>query len=94
MKNNLTLRNKQREAAEIVGKIADLEEKLGGIDVAYLSRERRKLQNQLEELTREVRHYGGTHTRGEALWGNSHERWGIMGEHTRGGALWWNSHER
>ena len=47
----------------------------------------------------------GEHTRGGALWGNSHEMWGIMGEltrevghyggtHMRGGALWGNSHER
>ncbi|XP_052793219.1 DNA repair protein RAD50-like isoform X2 [Mya arenaria] len=53
LKNNLILRAKQRESREIRVKIAELEEKLGDIDVAYLDQERRKLESKLQDLTKQ-----------------------------------------
>ena len=48
----------------------------------------------MEELTRKVGHYGGSRTKGGALWGNSHERWGIMGELTLDVRHYGGTHKR
>ena len=48
------MRNKQKEIEKISKKIVDLKSKLGDLDVAYLNRERRRLQNEMESLTKQV----------------------------------------
>ncbi|XP_060561864.1 DNA repair protein RAD50-like isoform X2 [Ruditapes philippinarum] len=53
LQNNLNLRNKQKEIEKISRKIVDLESKLGDLDVAYLDRERRRLQREMENLTKQ-----------------------------------------
>ncbi|KAL4230576.1 DNA repair protein rad50 [Mactra antiquata] len=54
LQNNLNLRNKEKEIDKVGHEIDDLKEKLGGLDVAYLDRERRRLQKETERLTKEL----------------------------------------
>ncbi|XP_053392255.1 DNA repair protein RAD50-like isoform X2 [Mercenaria mercenaria] len=53
LQNNLNLRNKQKEIEEISRKIADLESKLGNVDVAYICREQSRLEREMESLRKE-----------------------------------------
>lgn len=53
LQNNLTLCNKKKEVEGISRKVTALEDKQGDLDVAYLNRERWRLQKEMEDLTRE-----------------------------------------
>ena len=57
--DNLRLRKQEDDIKRIGRQIEELNEKLGGIDVRNLDRERKKLITQQDELIREVGHCGG-----------------------------------
>lgn len=52
--DNLQLRKKQDEIKKVDSKIIELEEKLGGVEVTNMERDRKRLINQQDELIKEV----------------------------------------
>ncbi|XP_013403610.1 DNA repair protein RAD50 [Lingula anatina] len=53
LNDNLSLRNKEDEITAVTVKIEELREQLGGLDATNLERERRKLNEEYETLTKE-----------------------------------------